>query len=148
MPNEATDPLRVRLVYDGLGPVHWDGGRDAFGVQDKDGVLHPGTPHPDGRVVFDLLFPLKPGAVDRPVLGGPFAHGPPAARFIYLGWRNTTGEFAQRFKVPLHDIGWDDIERARGARVALAGTVIDHHPRATSTGANVGGTRAVAWTPA
>jgi hypothetical protein len=38
------DALRLRVIYDGAGPVHWDGGPGAFGLQDKDEVLHPVTP--------------------------------------------------------------------------------------------------------
>jgi hypothetical protein len=80
------------------------------------------------------------------VLSGAFAHGPPAARFLYLGWRNAQGAFAQRLKLPLSPIAWADATAAIAQSRALAATLVDHHPKATTTGANIGGTRPVAWT--
>ena len=88
MPKQALDSINIRLIYDGKGPVTWSRDPGAFGLQDKAGVLHRGAPSPDGTVVFDLTLQLKPEGSDAPVLTGSFAHGPPAGRFLYLGWRN------------------------------------------------------------
>jgi len=138
--------LRLRLTYDGKGPAIWTPAPGAFGLQDRDGVLHAGTPGPGGTTMFDFALTPKPhpssGAL---VLAGDFAHGPPAARFLYLGWRHPNGAFAQRLKLPLAGIGWPDVTAAIGGGRPLAATLVDHHPRATSTGANIGGTRPVAW---
>jgi hypothetical protein len=145
MPKQANDPLRIRLVYDGVGPVFWNGGPDAFGLQDKAAVLHPGTPGAGGAIVFDFTLQAKPAESGAVVLSGDFAHGPPSARFLYLGWRNVEGHFAQRLKLSLATIGWEDVQQAFARQVPLAGTLVDHHPRATSTGANIGGSRPIAW---
>ncbi len=145
MPAEATDSVRIRLVYDGVGPVFWNGGPGAFGLQDKAGTLHPGTPGAGGGVVFEFALRAKPSASGAALLSGDFAHGPPSARFLYLGWRNVDGHFAQRLKLPLATIGWDDVRHALERQAPLVGTLVDHHPRATSTGANIGGTRPIAW---
>ena len=52
------------------------------------------------------------------MLVGDFAHGKPAERFLYLGWRNAAGGFAQRLKLPLsHDHAGAG---ARGARQGQA----------------------------
>jgi len=142
------DSIGLRLVYDGRGPVHWSpapGAVDAFGVQDKAGRLHPGTPGANGTVIFDLTFLLKSQDSEAPVLSGEFAHGPAAARFVYLGWRNAPGNFAQRLKLPLSTIAWDDLRRALKSQQPLSATLLDHHPKATTTGANVGGARPIAW---
>ena len=136
--------IRMQVVYDGKGPVHWDGGAGAFGLQDKSGALHPGTPGAAGAVVFDFTLAVKsPGSA---VLLGDFAHGTPAERFLYLGWRNTAGNFAQRLKLPLTTITADQVRQAVADGRLLTTTLIDSHPRATTTGANIGGTRQVAWT--
>ena len=140
------DTLTLRLVYDGKGPAIWTPAPGAFGLQDKDAVLHVGTPGPRGTTVFEFSLVARPHAASGAlVLGGDFAHGPPAARFLYLGWRNAQGAFAQRLKIPLSSISSTDIEAAAASGRTLEATLVDHHPRATTTGANIGGTRQVAW---
>jgi len=137
--------LRLRLIYDGRGPLIWSRAPDAFGIQDKAGRLHLGAPGANGTTVFELTLQVKPGATDAPVLTGEFAHGPPAGRFIYLGWRGAHGAFAQRLKLPLAGITWNDVREAHDRQQPLVGTLVDHHPRVTSTGANIGGTRPMTW---
>jgi len=139
------ESLGIRLIYDGTGPVTWSRDPHAFGVQDRAGSLHLGTPGPDGKVVFELTLQIKSEASDAPVFLGEFVHGPPKARFLYLGWRNAQGAFAQRLKLPLGTISWNDVREARERQVPLVGILIDHHPRATSTGANIGGSRPISW---
>jgi hypothetical protein len=137
--------VRLQLVYDGAGPVHWDGGAGTFGLQDKDDALHAGTPGAAGAVVFDLTLQVKAVQAGAVVLVGDFAHGKPADRFLYLGWRNAAGNFAQRLKLPLASITPEQMRQAISEGKLLTATLVDHHPRATTTGANIGGTRKVAW---
>ncbi len=145
MEKQATARIDLRLTYDGVGPVFWSGDAGAFGLQDKSEVLHPGEPEPDGGVSFAFSLQVKPGRTDAPVFVGPFAHGPPGKRFLYLGWRNRDGAFAQRLIVPLGSIGWDHVRQALEAGAPLVCRLVDKHPRATATGANIGGTRHVEW---
>ena len=140
------DTIRLQVVYDGAGPVHWDGGADAFGLQDKSGALHPGAPGATGVAVFDFTLRVKSLDAAAVVLVGDFAHGTPAERFLYLGWRNAAGNFAQRLKLPIATITPDQIRQACTDGRLLTATLVDHAPRATSTGANIGGTRLVTWT--
>ena len=142
------DTIRLRLTYDGRGPAIWTPAPGAFGLQDKAGVLHQGTPGPGGTTVFEFTLQARPHESGAAVLSGEFAHGPPAARFLYLGWRNAQGAFAQRLKLPLSGLAWVDVAAAIAQRRVVATTLVDHHPRAAMTGANIGGTRSVAWTPA
>lgn len=148
MAKQGAEHVRLRVVYRGTGPVFWSGGPEQFGAQDKDEGLHHGVVGADASVTFDLQVEVKPEGAAAPVFVGPFAHGPAGARFLYLSWRNRTGEYAQRFKLPLGSITWDDIHAARQANRPLLGEVIDANPRATSTGANIGGTRQIVWAPA
>ena len=140
------DAVRLQVVYDGAGPVHWDGSGAAFGLQDKAAALHPGAPCAGGAVAFDFTLRVKSVDASGVVLVGDFAHGPPAGRFLYLGWRNAAGNFAQRLKLPLSIITPDQVRQAVTDGKLLTATLVDHAPRATSTGANIGGTRAVTWT--
>ena len=140
------DAIRLQLIYDGAGPVHWDGAAGAFGLQDKAGVLHTGSPGAAGSVVFDFTLQVKAQAAGHAVLTGDFAHGRPAERFLYLGWRESAGHFAQRLKLPLSAITANQVSEALDKGRPLTATLIDHAPRATSTGANIGGSRAITWT--
>jgi hypothetical protein len=137
--------LRFRLTYDGLGPAIWTPAPGAFGLQDKDGVLHVGTPDASGHPVFEFALQARPHKSGGVILTGPFAHGTPEGRFLYLGWRRADGAFAQRLKVPLGAIPWDAADEAMRQERPLVATLVDQAPRATKTGANIGGTRAVEW---
>jgi hypothetical protein len=137
--------ISVRVVYDGAGPITWCRDPGAFGLQDKAGFLHVGAPRPDGSIVFDLTLQLKSEDTVAPIFVGPFVHGSPTGRFLYLGWRDERGAFAQRLKLPLGTIKWNDVREAVTRQEPLVGILIDHHPRATTTGANIGGTRPISW---
>ncbi len=145
MAKPPLEQLRLRLIYRGVGPVVWSGGPSAFGLQDKDDILHLGEATPDGARAFDVTLSLKPQGAGAPVFLGPFAHGPADGRFLYLSWRNLTGEYAQRLKLPLGAITWADIRAAQAADRPLVGDLVDLQPKATRTGANIGGTRPIAW---
>jgi hypothetical protein len=146
METRSRSEIDLRLRYDGAGPVYWNGGPSAFGLQDRSEVLHLGKADADGVVSFDFSLEVKPGASGAPVFLGPFAHGPAGGRFLYLSWRNREGPYAQRLKIPLTSIGWAEIDRARDEGGRLACLLVDRNPRATTTGANIGGTRQVTWT--
>lgn len=140
----AMTTIHLRLIYQGGPPVHWTGGPADFGLQDKANGLLPGYADADGTV-FDFTADCKTGKNGRPALHGRFAHGPAADRFVYLSWRNADGAYAQRFKVPLAPITASQIETAAQNGARLTARLIIHEQRATSTGANIGGTRPVDW---
>ena len=137
--------LHLTLIYDGHGPVFWTGGPELFGVQDRDEALRPGRASADGALIFDLSLRVTGAPPKPPVLSGAFAHGPPGDRFLYLSWRNREGNYAQRLKLPLSPIGWDLIAAAQAENHPLVATLEDKAPKATKTGANIGGTRPVTW---
>ena len=96
-------------------------------------------------MIFDFSLQVKSGKSGEPVFVGPFAHGTPSGRFLYLSWRNALGGFDQRLKLSLTTITWDNIHEATARGAPLVGELIDHHPRVTSTGANIGGSRPISW---
>jgi hypothetical protein len=143
MAKQETVTVRLRIVYDGTPPNVWDGGVQDFGVQDKDNVLYPGKTQRSGHVVFDVAIAVKPERTATPVFLGDFAHGPPKDRFLYLSWRNANGAYAQRLKLPLSGITWNDIDRAQ--EKPLIGEVAPSKKPRVPGAVNIGGTRAVAW---
>ena len=142
----SASPISLRILYHGARPIHWSGGERDFGLQDKDEILHPGTPDQDGRITFNVPVDVKYNTGGEPVFSGPFTHGPPANRFLYLSWRNANGTYAMRFKLPLSAILGAQIERAIKTGQPITGLLSVPVQRATQTGANIGGTREIAWT--
>jgi len=70
-----------------------------------------------GDVIFDFSLIVADNREDGlPHFKGPFAQGPPTARFIYVdvgtyaGQKNT--QWARRMKVPLQGISWALIKKA------------------------------------
>lgn len=139
------DSVHLRLIYDGSGPLNWRRQPGTFGMQDKEGRLQLATTGPDGTAIFELTLQVKNGKSGEAVLLGSFAHGSPGERFLYLAWAEDQGRLAQRLKLPLGSIGWDDIRASFEQQKPLVGVLVDHHPRVTSTGANIGGSRPIAW---
>lgn len=139
------DLVSLRLIYDGNGPLNWGRKPGTFGMQDKEGHLQLGIIEPDGTTIFEFALQVKPGKSGEPVLVGSFAHGPPSGRFLYLAWADENGTLAQRLKLPLGGISWDDIRESFKQQKPLVGVLVDHHPRVTSTGANIGGSRPISW---
>lgn len=138
--------ISFRVRYDGAGPVHWSGGTTDFGLQDKAETLLQGVIDERGRTCFDFFADmtlLPDGAAD---FHGAFVHGKPGGRFLYLAWRNREGNYAQRFKLPLERVTVAQAEQAMATGGLLQADLVVAQQRATSTGANIGGTRDVAWT--
>jgi hypothetical protein len=139
------EAIALQLIYDGAGPVHWDGGAGEFGLQDRQGALHPGTRGAAGAVVFDFTLQVKSLDDQAVVLSGDLAHGSPTERFLYLAWADTSGGFAQRLKLPLSTITPAQVREALAKGTLLTATLTDHQPKATATGSNIGGSRPVDW---
>lgn len=76
-----------------------------------------------GNLIFEFNVRVQRTANGLPNFLGPFAQGPPAARFVYLDIGSCAGQtdtpWSRRLKIPLGGIGWDVIERGRQARAAV-----------------------------
>lgn len=87
-------------------------------------------------IVFDFEVTLDgSNAAGGPRLLGPFVHGPPTARFVYINIGASAGQIGspwkRRAKVPLDAIDWESIEAlAPGERLTahIAGTARDGSP--------------------
>lgn len=115
---ERTVRLRVRLAD---APPRACAGYVAIegGLQRKTEVL-PGEVGPDGIPRFTCeLRARRSTATGAPVFLGPFAFGPPAARFLYVSWSAVRPDdpdagraMFRRAKVPLGGISWAQVEEA------------------------------------
>lgn len=89
------------------------------GIQRKDAVL-PGEVGPDGLPRFACeLRARRDAATGAPVFLGPFAFGPPTARFLYVTWSavrpaepGAGRAMFRRAKVPLGGITWAQVQEA------------------------------------
>jgi len=89
-----------------------------------------------GDLRFEFNARVKEGKDGLPVLLGPFVHGPPQERFVYLDIGTYAGQtntpWSRRLKIPLRGITWDTVKQAlRDASVLethVAGTAKDGSP--------------------
>jgi len=145
MARNPSQRLSLKVTYRGKGPVKWSGGPLDFGVQDKNETLHAGRVGVGDSLTFEIEADVTFGEDGAPVLSGPFVHGPKSGRFLYLSWRNATGEYAQRFKLSVANLDPAAVQRALASGRPLAGELVDFSPKITSTGANIGGSRPIDW---
>ncbi|HSU17469.1 DUF5990 family protein [Longimicrobium sp.] len=109
-------PLRIVVVRPPMGV--------AFAVQRGRDALLPPTRASAGEIVFDLTVRVadRGGAVN--VLG-PFAHGTPADRFVYVSSGTSAGQagscWTRRAKVKTAAIDWPLVEAA----LATPGAVLE-----------------------
>lgn len=76
---------------------------EAVGLQDKKQNILPGEEQPDGWVAFRCEASVKVDR-DQAVFAGPWVHGSPQARFLYISWKRKSDEgspWIQRIKIPL-----------------------------------------------
>src|SRR5262245_23974978 len=89
-----------------------------------------------GDLRFEFNARIKEGKDGLPVLLGPFVHGPPQERFVYLDIGTYAGQtdtpWSRRLKIPLRGITWDMVKQAsRGGNLLethVAGTGKDGSP--------------------
>src|SRR5215203_1316127 len=65
---------------------------------------------------FDFSARIKEGKDGLAVFLGPFVHGPPHERFVYLDIGTIAGQtgtpWSRRLKIPLRNITWDQVNEA------------------------------------
>lgn len=78
-----TSRVKVRLIHDGLQPGPAVAEPVDFGIQDKKSAVHPGKGAKGRLLRFEIDVAVKPASA-APSFSGPFVHGPPDSRFLYL----------------------------------------------------------------
>lgn len=124
MSSETKVVLRVTVEHAPAGPGV------LFGLQDKSGQVAEGVPGPQGRITMEARVRVapSPGAGDLNFLG-PFTHGPPANRHLYLSHGKTEGGgWVKRIKLPLASITAEMIAAAGDRAIE---TVVDGRSAAT-----------------
>ena len=130
MPAESrTTVVRLRIVV--TNPPTGTG--TSFGIQDKSGALHPDASKSKDAVAFECEVKASDGGHgSEPNFLGPFTHGPPKARFLYISHRRDgAAGWIKRIKVPLSSITWSMIEAAARRRARDRGrrSLLRHGPR-------------------
>ena len=78
-----------------------------------------------GDLRFEFAARVKEGKDGQPVLLGPFVHGPPRERFVYLDIGTYAGQtdtpWSRRLKIPLRGITWEVVKQA-----SRAGQCLEH----------------------
>ena len=69
-----------------------------------------------GDLHFEFSARVKEGKDGAPVLLGPFVHGPPQERFVYIDIGTYAGQtgtpWSRRLKIPLRGITWELVKQA------------------------------------
>lgn len=124
--------LRVTLVCKTLPPA---GDPMTVGMQDKAQEVHEGTRKRDGSFEFKCVVQARDAGGGKLDFAGPFVHGNPGARFLYLSWKRSAASAApwlQRVKVPLALTAPE-----LGAASAIQADITGRRPHATEP---------IAWT--
>lgn len=86
----------------------------------------------DKNLLFTVVVNLKTGKDGGPDFSGPFVHGKPGERFIYLDIGTLAGQtdsvWTRRLKVPLRDITWEMVNAHHALSTIVPGTAKDGGP--------------------
>jgi hypothetical protein len=132
--SSAKQWINLRLTHDGVQPGTPLDEPLRFGLQDSKNEVHPGITRPGGLRNFELTLEVSGGREGQPVFRSAFAHGPPAARFVYLSWKREGAHqhpWGWRIKIPLSGIGWAEIRAAEEPDKCLAADVTGRRPHAS-----------------
>ena len=105
--------LRLRIILESPPP-----GVD-YGLQKGGGRNYEVTQKQrskTGDLQFEFDARVKEGKDGSPVFLGPFVHGPPQERFVYLDIGTYAGQtdtqWSRKLKIPLREITWDMVKQA------------------------------------
>jgi hypothetical protein len=95
-----------------------------IGIQDKTQTVHAGRTAKDGAVYFDCAVEARMDTLTNGLdFRGPFVHGTPQSRFLYLSWKRRAASAAPwywRVKIPLTGITDKDVSSLKSTEVLLA----------------------------
>jgi len=97
-----------------------------FGLQDKSQTLHAGHRRSDGALQFQCSIQVKRSNSGEVDFAGPYVHGTPHKRFLYLSLRSPDPQsepWIRRLKISLSGINWHDIQATSEASCILEASV-------------------------
>jgi hypothetical protein len=127
-----TSSVKVRLIHDGRQPGPSVPEPVDFGIQDKTGAIHAGKAFKGRLLLFEIDIAVK--HADAPLFSGPFVHGPPGGRFLYLSWKKHGQHehpWAWRIKMALGGISPSLLRQARKAGHCLEANVVGRRPHSS-----------------
>ena len=105
-----------------------------IGIQDKAQAVHAGRTTTDGAVYFECAVEARMDSLTKGLdFRGPFVHGTPQGRFLYLSWKRRTASAAPwywRVKIPLTGIAERDVSALKSTEILLA-DITGRRPHAT-----------------
>ena len=126
--------LKIRLVCKTMPAIPPDEGPLDVGIQDKAQVVHGGLKQKNGSMFFECVLEVSlDGSTGRPSFRGPFVHGTPETRFLYLSWKRRSASSSPwywRVKIPLSGITWKEVSPAMANEV-LEADITGRRPHAT-----------------
>jgi hypothetical protein len=132
MATTPTKSITLRLVCKSMPETPTTEGELDIGIQDKAQTVHTGQKAKDGSVYFECAVEAK---MDNTGLDfrGPFVHGTPQSRFLYLSWKRRAGSPAPwywRVKIPLAGITQNAVSSLKSSETLLA-DITGRRPHAT-----------------
>jgi hypothetical protein len=126
--------IKVRLVCRTMPEVPPEEGPLDVGIQDKSQTVHAGKEQKDGVMFFECDLEAKlDDSTGGLAFRGPFVHGTPDARFLYLSWKRRDASrppWYWRVKVPLSGIPLDNVSLAKPDDV-LEADITNRRPHVT-----------------
>ena len=114
---QVSGDLRLQIVV--VGPP----AGVQFQLQRGTRDLEPPARRTDTAITFEFVVRVGTRPDGAPNFLGPYAQGPPAARFVYVNSGTLAGQpdscWTRRAKIPLGGITWQTIQDARRAEGAV-----------------------------
>jgi hypothetical protein len=129
-----TKSITLRLACKSMPVTPATEGALDIGIQDKAQTVHAGRTAKDGAVYFECAVDARTDSLTQGLdLRGPFVHGTPQGRFLYLSWKRRTASAAPwywRVKIPLVGITEQDVSSLKSTEILLA-DITGRRPHAT-----------------
>jgi Family of unknown function (DUF5990) len=132
MSTAQTKPIIIRLVCKSMPTIPTTEGELEVGIQDKAQNIHLGRVAKDGSIYFECSIDVRTDTTPLD-FRGPFVHGTPQSRFVYLSWKRAIGGAAPwywRVKIPLAGISQKAVASLKATEVLVA-DITGRRPRAS-----------------
>lgn len=124
MATTSTKSITLRLACKSMPEIPADEGALDIGIQDKTQAVHAGLIAKNGAIYFECALEARIDPSTKVLdFRGPFVHGTPQGRFLYLSWKRRTASAAPwywRVKIPLAGITEQDVTSLKSTEALLA----------------------------
>lgn len=124
MATYSTKSITLRLACKSMPETPATEGTLDVGIQDKAQAVHAGRKAKDEVIYFECSIEVRMDSLKSGLdFRGPFVHGTPQGRFLYLSWKRRTPSAAPwywRVKIPLAGITEKDVSSLKSTESLLA----------------------------